>query len=207
MRTGVSLVPVFIRVNGGFALSRQQVGLCLVDEHVGSQFRGRHNSLGTKGKGRFHLLALACGPLPGSPEGLLWGPPAGRLARRVPLVQPVLAAVRLHVLRKSKFLPTIEAAERLLTRVQVLVLMEEAAVLERLSTDVAELRAHAGRVLPPVIFHDRVVFEDQATLRAFVRFQGGVTALVAAQRHAVWKGLAALLAIEAALLGMADHVL
>lgn len=85
--------------------------------------------------------------------------------------------------------------------------MEEAAVLESLPTGVAEVRARAGRVLAPVVLHDRVVFEDHPALRTFVRFQGGVAALVVAQRHAVREGLTALLAFENALLGMADHVL
>lgn len=206
----MSLVPVCFSIDGHFALSLQQLGLGLLDEHVGPRFGGCCSALGTKGKGGFGLSALARALFPGSAEGLLCsgsGQPAGQPAGRVALVQPVLATVRLHVLCKSKFLTAIEAAERLLPRVQVLVLMEEAAVLERLSTDVAEVRAHAGRVLTPVIFHDRVVFEDHATLGAFVGLQGGVAALVAAQRHAVWKGLTALLASEDALLGVDDHVL
>lgn len=85
--------------------------------------------------------------------------------------------------------------------------MEEAAVPESLSTDVAEVRARVGHVLAPVILHDRVVFEDHPALRTFVRFQGGVAALVVPQRRAVREGLTALLAFENALLGMADHVL
>lgn len=210
MRTGVTLVPVFVGVHSSFALSLQQLRLCLVGEDRGSQLSGCHKGSGTNGKRRFHLFALVCGLSPGTPEGLLRGHgglSAWQLAQRVTPVQPVLATVRLHVVCKSKFLPTVEAAERLLTRVQVLVLMEEAAVLERLPADVAEVRAHAGRVLTPVILHDGVVFEDQATLGAFVRFQGSVTTLVAAQRHAVREGLTALLALEDALLGVADHVL
>lgn len=204
MCAGVSFVPVFVSVNGGFALFLRLLGFGLVDKHVGPQISRRRKGLWTTGtfKRAFHLFALG--------RGLLCrrrGGPAGQLARRVPLVQPVLATVRLHVLCKSKFLPALQAAERLLTRVQVLVLMEEAAVLESLPADVAEVRARAGRVPAPVILHHRVVFEDHPALRTFVRFQGGVAALVVAQRHAVREGLAAFLAFENALLGMADHVL
>lgn len=210
MCTAVSFVPVFVSVNGGFALIPRH--LSLVDKHVGPQVSRCRKGLGTKGafKRRFHLFVLVGGLFPGPPDGLLCrhgGLPAGRLAGRVALVQSVLATVRLHVLCKSKFLTAFGAAERLLTCVQVLVLMEEAAVLESLSADVAEVRARAGRVLTPVIFHDRVVLEDHAALGTFVRFQGGVTSLVVAQRHAVWEGLTALLASEDVLLGMADHVL
>lgn len=176
-------------------------------EDGGSRFSGCHKDTGRNGKRRFHLFARVRGLLPGTPDFGRGGLSAGRLAQRVAPVQPVLATVRLHVVRKSEFLPTVEAAERLLARVQVLVLMEEAAVLEGLPADVAEVRARVGRVLAPVILHDGVVFEDQAALGTFVRFQGGVATLVAAQRHAVREGLTALLALEDALQGVADHVL
>lgn len=210
VRAGVTLVPVFVGVHGSFALPLQRLRLGLVGEDGGSQLRGCHEGSGTNGKRRFRLFAPARSLLPGTPEGGgrgRGGPAARRLAQRVAPVQPVLATVRLHVVRKGKFLATVEAAEGLLARVQVLVLMEEAAVLERLPADVAEVGAHAGRVPPPVILHDGVVSEDQAALGALVRFQGGVAPLVAAQRRAVREGLAALLALEDALLGVDGHVL
>lgn len=86
-------------------------------------------------------------------------------------------------------------------------LMEEAAILEGLTADVAQVGARVVRVLATVVFHDGVVFENHAALRAFVGFQGGVTSLVGAQGRGVWESLTALLACEDALLGVGHHVL
>lgn len=122
-------------------------------------------------------------------------------------MESMLAAVRLHVLSKGKFLTAFGAAERLLASVQILVLMEEAAVLEGLTADVAQVRTRVVGVLATVVFHDRVVFENHATFGAFIGFEGGVTSLVVAQGHGVREGLAALLASKNALLGVRQHVL
>lgn len=119
----------------------------------------------------------------------------------------MLAAVCLHVLSEGEFFTAFRAAEGLLTSVQILMLMEEAAIFEGLATDVAQVRARAVRVLAAVVLHDGVVFENHAALGAFVGFQGGVTSLVEVQSHGVWESLTAFLACEAALLGVVHHVL
>lgn len=117
-------------------------------------------------------------------------------------MESMLAAVCLHVLSKGKFFTAFGAAERFLASVQILMLMEEAAVLEGLTADVAQVRACVVGVLATVVFHDRVVFENHSTLRAFIGFQSGVTSLVVAQGHGIWEGLTALLASKNALLGV-----
>lgn len=122
-------------------------------------------------------------------------------------VKSVLPAVRLHVLGEGEHLAALAAAEGLLARVQELVLVEEAAVLEGLAADVAQVRAHAVRVLATVVLHDRVVLEDHVALWALVGLEGGVTPLVLAQGKEVVERLRALLAPEHVLLGVSGHVL
>lgn len=83
MCAGVSFVPVFVSVNGGFALFLRLLGFGLVDKHVGPQISRCRKGLWTTGtfKRAFHLFALVPGLVP--PEGLLCrrrGMPAGRLA-------------------------------------------------------------------------------------------------------------------------------
>lgn len=85
--------------------------------------------------------------------------------------------------------------------------MEEAAVLESLAADVAEVRAAVVDMLAPVVFHDGVVFESHATLWTLIWFKSSVGFLVEAQGHDVWESLAALLAFKGALAGMHHHVL
>ncbi|CAG6015743.1 unnamed protein product, partial [Menidia menidia] len=136
-----------------------------------------------------------------------WGRFAGRIAEGGGSLQPVLAAVRLHVLCKSEGFAALGAAEGLLPRVQVLVLVEEAAVLESLPAGVAEVGAPAVCVPAAVVLHDGVVLENHAALRALVGFESRVASLVEAQGHGVGEGLAALLAGEGALPGMCHHVL
>lgn len=122
-------------------------------------------------------------------------------------MQPMLAAVGLHVLGKGECFATLWAAEGLLASVEILMLMEEAAVLETLPADVAQVRTAAVYVLTAVILHDGVVFENHATLWAFIGFESSVASLVEAQGHAVWESLIALLARKDAFLGMGHHVL
>lgn len=126
---------------------------------------------------------------------------------REDFVQAVLPAMRLHVLGEGERFAALAAAEGLLARVQVLVLVEEAAVLEGLAADVAQVRAHLVRVLATVVLHDRVVPEDHVALWALIGLEGGVTSLVLPQGEEVMERLRTLLAAEHVLLGMSGHVL
>lgn len=174
---------------------------------------GRYaESLRTQGavKCAFRLLALVrvllprpFNRIPNSDGRLL----TGRLAERVVLTQSVLTAVRLHVLGEGKLFATFGATEGLLSGVQVLVLMQEAAVLESLAADGAHVGAAAVGVLAPVVFHDGVVLENHAALGAFVGFEGRVGFLVEAQSHDVREDLVALLAFEDVIVGARHHVL
>lgn len=126
---------------------------------------------------------------------------------REDIVKAVLPEVRLHVLGKGKCFAALTAAEGLLACVQVLVLVEEAAVLEGLAADVAQVRARMVRVLATVVLHDRVMPEDHVALWALIGLQGGMTSLVLAQGKEVMERLRALLAPEHVLLGVSGHVL
>lgn len=121
--------------------------------------------------------------------------------------RPVLTTVCLHVLGEGKRLATLTAAEGFLACVQVLVLVEEATVLEGLAADVAEVRARMVHVLATVVLHDRVMPKDHATLWALIGLEGSMTSLVLAQGKEIMKRLRALLAPEHVLLGVSGHVL
>ena len=130
-----------------------------MNQHVGSQVRRREEGLRTEGafKCAFQFFVLVRVLLSRPPDcflrrrGDLF---AGLITGRGDFVQSVLAAVCLHVLSKGKFFATFRAAEGFLACVQILMLMEEAAVLKSLATDVAHVRAHVVRVLATVVFHD-----------------------------------------------------
>ena len=180
-----------------------------MNKHVGSQVSWKAKVLGTERavESAFLFLTLVCVLFPFNRlvcrcRGLF----AGRLTDRVGLNQPVLAAVCLHVLGKSKFFATLGAAEGFLASVKILMLMEEAAVLETLPADIAQVRPAVVCVLAAVILHDGVVFENHAALWAFIGFESHVASLVEAQGHGVWESLIALLTCKDAFLGMGHHV-
>lgn len=212
---GVSFLPVL----GSIVLYRSGsavhfFSLSLMNEHMGSQVSRSIAGLWTKGTGEytFWLLALVCVLLPCSSDCLMCR--HGCLLTRliggrvgVVFMQSMLTAMRLHVLGKSEFFTALRAAEGLLACVQILMLMQEAAVLEGLTANIALVRPHVLCVLTTVVFHNGVVFEYHATLGAFVGFQGSVTSLVEAQGHTVREVLIALLACKDALQGVGLHVL
>lgn len=144
-----------------------------MNEHVGSQVSWCTVCLGTKGavKCAFWFLALVCVLLSRPSYLLLFGSRGlltGLCTTGVGFTQSMLAAVRLHVLGKSKFFPTFGAAEGFLPCVQILMLMKEAAVLESLTADVAQVRAAVVGVLATMVFHDGVVFKNHAAFGAFI---------------------------------------
>lgn len=129
------------------------------------------------------------------------------LIGRVGFLVPVLTTVCLHVLGESKPFTTLWTLEGLLTCVKKLMLLEQAAVFEGFTADVAEERTCVVCVSAAVVLHDGVMFENHAALRAFVGLEGAVTSLVTAQGCDVWKYLIALLACKHLVLGMGHHVL
>lgn len=200
-------------LGGTFGWPLPGLELLLVSQHVGSVVDGKAEGLRTEPASHSpsRLLTLLCVFLSG-PTGIVRRRRHGiRLAMLnvggEGLVKSVLPAVRLHVLGEGEHLAALSAAEGLLARVQELVLVEEAAVLEGLAADVAQVGAHAVRVLATVVLHDRVVLEDHVALWALVGLEGGVTPLVLAQGKEVVERLRALLAPEHVLLGVSGHVL
>jgi len=161
----MSFFPHLVILLWRFVGPLQRLMLRLVNKHVGSQVSWHKVGLGAKGavESLFRVVALVR-VLFSRPSNCLLCRRRGWLARLLSgalvFEQSVLAAVRLHVLGKGKPSATFRAAEGLLAGVQVLMLMEEAAVLEGLATDVAQVRAHVVGVLAPVVFHDGVMFEN-----------------------------------------------
>lgn len=201
----MSFLPELVNLPWGSGCSLQLLILCLMNKHVGSQVSRCTEGLGAKGavECALWLLALVCVLFSSNcllcrHRGLLAGLLRG--GERVGFAQSVLAAVCLHVLSEGKFFPAFRAAEGLLACVQILMLMEKAAVLEGLTADVAQVRARVVCVLAAVVFHDGVVFENHAALWAFIGFKCAVTPLVVAQGYTVRESLIALLACEDALL-------
>lgn len=117
----------------------------------------------------------------------------------------VLAIVSAQVLGKSERFSTLAAAEGLLARVQVLMLVQEAGVLETLAADVAVVGALL-RVSPPVILHDGAMPEDHSTLGTRVGLKSSVGSLMNPQSQGRLKALVALQTTERTFQGVCLHV-
>lgn len=117
----------------------------------------------------------------------------------------MLAHVSTQVLGKSKCFPAVTAAKGLFTCVQILMLVQEAGIVEALTTQAAVIRTLLG-VSPSVILHDGAMPEDHPTLGTSKGLESSVGPLMNPQCHSRLKTLVALQTAERIFQGVCLHV-